>query len=87
MSQGIFDTDDLDDMINEINAVAEGIEMAPDMVRQVLQEYIPRWRQAAPVDSGRLRQSIRVIAQGGNYGISMLDYGWYNLYGDRKSVV
>ena len=86
MSQGVFDTDDLDDMINEINAIAEGIEMAPDIVRQVLQEYIPRWRQAAPVDSGRLRQSIRVIAQGGNYGISMLDYGWYNLYGVKPNA-
>lgn len=86
MSQGVFDTDDLEDMINEISAVADGIEMAPDIVRQVLESYLPRWRQAAPVDSGRLRQSIRVIAQGGNYGISMLDYGWFNLYGVKPNA-
>ena len=81
-----FDTDDLNDMIDEISAVAEGIEMAPDIVREVLESYVPRWRQLAPIDSGRLRQSIRVVAQGGQYGISMVDYGWFNLYGVRPNA-
>ncbi len=81
-----FDTSDLDDMINEINEVAEGIEMAPDIVRQVLESYLPLWKRLAPIDSGRLRQSIKIVAQGGNYGISMLDYGWFNLYGVRPNA-
>ena len=81
-----FDTDDLNDMIDEISAVAEGIEMAPDIVREVLESYVPRWRQLAPIDSGRLRQSIRIVAQGGQYGISMVDYGWFNLYGVRPNA-
>ena len=85
MSQ-FFDTDDLQDMIDEINAVAEGIEMAPDIVREVLESYLPLWRRLAPVDSGRLRQSIRIVASGGNYGISMVDYGWFNLYGVRPNA-
>ena len=66
-----FDTSDLDDMINEINEVAEGIEMAPDIVKQVLESYLPLWKRLAPIDSGRLRQSIKIVAQGGNYGISI----------------
>jgi len=81
-----FDTSDLDDMINEINEVAEGIEMAPDIVRQVLESYLPLWKRLAPIDSGRLRQSIKIVAQGGNYGISMLDYGWFNLHGVRPNA-
>lgn len=81
-----FDTSDLDDMINEINEVAEGIEMAPDIVKQVLESYLPLWKRLAPIDSGRLRQSIKIVAQGGNYGISMLDYGWFNLYGVRPNA-
>ena len=81
-----FDTSDLDDMINEINEVAEGIEMAPDIVRQVLESYLPLLKRLAPIDSGRLRQSIKIVAQGGNYGISMLDYGWFNLYGVRPNA-
>lgn len=85
MSQ-FFDTDDLQDMIDEINAVAEGIEMAPDIVREVLEQYLPLWRRLAPVDTGRLRQSIRIVASGGNYGISMLNYGWFNLYGVRPAA-
>jgi hypothetical protein len=85
MSQ-FFDTDDLQDMIDEINAVAEGIEMAPDIVREVLESYLPLWRRLAPIDSGRLRQSIRIVASGGNYGISMVDYGWFNLYGVRPNA-
>lgn len=85
MSQ-FFDTDELDDMINEINAVAEGIEMAPDVVKQVLEQYLPLWRRLAPIDSGRLRQSIRIVASGGNYGVSMLDYGWFNLYGVKPNA-
>lgn len=86
MSQSFFDTDDLQDMIDEINAVAEGIEMAPDIVREVLEQYLPLWRRLAPVDTGRLRQSIRIVASGGNYGISMLNYGWFNLYGVRPAA-
>jgi len=86
MSQRTFDTDGLQDMIDEINAVAEGIEMAPDIVRQVLESYIPRWRQLAPVKKGQLRQSIRIVAQGGQYGISMLNYGWFNLYGVKPNA-
>ena len=85
MSQ-FFDTDELDDMINEINAVAEGIEMAPDIVREVLEQYLPLWRRLAPIDTGRLRNSIRIVASGGNYGISMLNYGWFNLYGVRPAA-
>ncbi len=81
-----FDTDDLQDMIDEINEVAQGIEMAPDIVREVLEQYLPLWKRLAPVDSGRLRQSIRIVAQGGNYGISMVDYGWFNLYGVRPNA-
>jgi len=86
MSQGVFDTDDLDDMIDEINAVAEGIEMAPDIVREVLEQYLPLWKRLAPVDSGRLKQSIRIVASGGNYGVSMVDYGWFNLYGVKPNA-
>jgi hypothetical protein len=73
-------------MIDEINEVAEGIEMAPDVVRQVLERYLPLWKRLAPVDSGRLRQSIKIVASGGNYGISMLNYGWFNLYGVRPTA-
>ncbi len=81
-----FDTDDLQDMIDEINAVAEGIEMAPDIVREVLEQYLPLWRRLAPIDTGRLKNSIRIVASGGNYGISMLNYGWFNLYGVRPTA-
>ena len=85
-----FDTDDLQDMIDEINAVAEGIEMAPDIVKEVLESYLPMWRRLAPISDtktrGALRRSIRVVASGGNYGISMLDYGWFNLYGVRPNA-
>ncbi len=86
MSQSFFDTDDLQDMIDEINAVAEGIEMAPDIVREVLEQYLPLWRRLAPIDTGRLKNSIRIVASGGNYGISMLNYGWFNLYGVRPAA-
>jgi len=86
MSQNTFDTDDLQDMIDEINQVAEGIEMAPDIVRQVLESYIPRWRQLAPIDKGNLKRSIRIVATGGQYGISMLNYGWFNLYGVKPNA-
>jgi hypothetical protein len=85
MSQ-FFDTDDLQDMIDEISAVAEGIEMAPDIVREVLESYLPMWRRLAPIDTGRLKNSIRIVASGGNYGISMLNYGWFNLYGVRPNA-
>ena len=85
-----FDTSDLDDMINEINEVAEGIEMAPDIVRQVLESYLPLWKRLAPISDtktrGALRRSIKIVASGGQYGISMLDYGWFNLYGVRPNA-
>ena len=62
-----FDTDDLNDMIDEISAVAEGIEMAPDIVREVLESYVPRWRQldwtlmsSADVVSPSVTWSIRI---------------------------
>lgn len=78
-----FDTSELDELINEINDVAEGLEMAPDAIESVLREYIQKWRANAPMDTGALKRSIRLIAQGGRYGISMLDYGFYQNFGVR----
>jgi hypothetical protein len=80
-----FDTSGLEDMIDEINSVAEGLEMAPDIVKEVLEQYLPLWKRLAPIDSGKLRRSISIVASGGNYGISMLDYGWFNLYGVKPN--
>ena len=85
-----IDTSGFDDIKAEIEAVAEGLEMAPDIIREVLESYLPIWKQRAPISSGnnrgQLRDSIKIVAQGGMYGISMVDYGWYNLYGVRPDA-
>jgi len=81
-----FDTSGLDDMEAEISAVAEGLEMAPDIIKEVLESYLPLWKTLAPRDTGRLKESIKIVASGGMYGISMNDYGWYNLYGVKPNA-
>jgi hypothetical protein len=85
-----FRTDDLDDILAEINDVIDGIENIPQLLAQVIREqYLAQWKTNARgrgQSTGNLSRSIEANAIGEGVEISMLPYGWYNLYGVMPSA-
>lgn len=83
------DTSALEQMEREIlgiaqdmNAIARGEGEIPDAIFEALQIYARQLAQSAPRGkTGYLRNSIRAIAQGNRYGITMVDYGYFQNFG------
>lgn len=79
---------DLDQAFEEFNRIAETYSnpqaIAGSLVED-LDNLAYQMRQLAPIDSGRLRSSIALTAQGSpdefNVVLQMLDYGLYQNYG------
>lgn len=80
-----FNTDDLDDLKNEILELIEDIDDIPELMAQIIRErYLEQWKTNARgrgESSGDLARSIEVNSIAEGVEISMLAYGWYNLYG------
>ncbi len=78
-----LDASAIDDMMNDILAAAEGIEDdLPDAILEALQIYAREIASKAPVGkTGNLRNSIRAIVVGNQYGITMEYYGYFQNFG------
>ena len=80
-----FNTDDLDDIIAEIEGVIEDIDNIPELMAQVIREqYLRQWKanaRGAGKSSGDLARSLQVNSTTDGVVIYMEPYGWYNLYG------
>ncbi len=78
-----LDASAIDDMMNDILAAAEGIEDdLPDAILEALQIYAREIASKAPVGkTGNLRNSIRAIVAGNQYGITMEYYGYFQNFG------
>ena len=74
----------MDYSLLKMNEIEIALEKAmPDIARRMLNELI----LVCPVDTGRLRNSIKVIPQGKGLFIWMVDYGEYVEFGQNPHII
>jgi len=80
-----FDTSDLKDIEAEIlEAIQDVSDITIMLAEEIRRNYLPQWKTNA--GNGPLSSSIKVSNSNKLIVISMLPYGWYNLYGVQPAA-
>ena len=71
----------VDELTFELSQLGEALSNPQELLSELGDDIVQRMKANVPVDTGRLRNSIRWSFAGDGLVISMLDYGEYQNYG------